>query len=333
VTVFAIVMTVFSARIARERTRAAQEAAKATAVKEFLLETLGSANPVEGTGRATTVLEALQPATPKISQAFAGQPMIEAELRNNVGVTCLRLSRYAEAEAQLRASVSILERALGPGDPDLASPLTSLGIVRQERGDHTEAEAVYRRALALARSRAADSQDVLDISKNLALLLQDRGDTAEAEKLMREILALDRREFGDADPNVAFDLNNLGNLLLRTGRYNESEPLLREAAAIFKRTGHRYLFVVMGNLGELITTRGDAAAKVRAKYAACLFHLGRYPAAEEQLLAALPVLESSLGSADPHTQRVLRLLADLYWAWGKKSQAQLFQSRLSTGLG
>jgi tetratricopeptide (TPR) repeat protein len=350
---FAIVMTVLSARISRERTRAEQEAAKATAVKEFLLDTLGSANPVGGAGRDTTVLEALQSAIPKIGQAFATQPAVEAELRQNIGETYLRLGRYPEAEAQLRASVSIFERTLSPNDPDLASPLTALAVVRQERGDYAEAETLYRRALALARTRAQDIQSVVGVQANLALLLVDRGEMAEAEKLMREILSIDRKRLGSNDPNLAFDLNNLGRLLLLTGRYDESEPLLREAAAILKQNGHGYLFAVMGNLGELLTAKGDAAAaepvlaealstglavmgaqnqdvaKVRAKYAACLFHLGRYPPAEEQLLAALPVLESSLGPADPYTQRVLRLLVDLYWTWGRKSQAQIYQARLS----
>jgi tetratricopeptide (TPR) repeat protein len=351
---FAIVMTVLSARISRERTRAEQEAAKATAVKEFLLDTLGSANPVGGAGRDTTVLEALQSAIPKIGQAFATQPAVEAELRHNIGETYLRLSRYPEAEAQLRSSVSILERTLGPNDPELAGPLNTLGTVRQERGDYAEAETLYRRALALAQTRGQDSDDALNILNNLAYLLMDRGEMAEAEKLMREILSIDRKKLGSNDPNVAYDLNNLGKLLFRAGRYDESEPLLREAAAIFKQTGHRYLFGVMGNLGELLTAKGDAAAaepilaealstglsgmgaqsqevaKVRAQYAACLFHLGKYQPAEDQLLAALPVIESNSGPADPSTQRVLRLLVDLYWTWGRKSQAELYQVRLTT---
>ncbi len=351
---FAIVMTVLSARIARERTRAESEAAKATAVKEFLLDTLGSANPVEGAGRDTTILQALQAAIPKIGQAFADQPDVEAELRYNIGVTYLRLGRYDPAEAQLRASVATFERTLGPSDPNLASPLAALGVLRQERGDYAEAEGLYRRSLALARAKDPESRDVLDIMGNLATLYQERGNMAEAEKMMREILAIDREKFGASDPvRVGIDLNELGNVLQKTGRYAESEPLLREAAAIFKRAGHKYLFVVMGNLAELITARGDPAAaapmfaeaastgsaimgpqsqdvaKVRAKYSACLVRMGKYAAAEEQLLAALPIIENSLGPSDLFTQRVYRTAVDLYWAWGKKSQAQVYQARLT----
>ena len=49
-----------------ERDRAEQEATKAVAINDFLQETLGSANPYEGTGREVSVLDALGVANQKI---------------------------------------------------------------------------------------------------------------------------------------------------------------------------------------------------------------------------------------------------------------------------
>ncbi len=352
---FAVTMTILSARIAKERTRAEAEAAKATAINAFLLETLGSANPIEGKGRDVTVLEALKSATEKIEKAFPGQPKVEAEVRQIIGVTFLRLGHYEEAENLLRTALKILEKTLGQNHPDIAAALNSLGILRQERGDYEEAESFFRRALAVKQKRfGSENQEVLDIQSNLALLLQDKGKTEEAGKLMRQILASDRKIWGSEHLNVAIDLNNLGNLLLKTGNYKESEPLLREAADILNKIKHPWLFQIKGNLGDLITMKRDASAaepvlaealamglknmgdqnqdvaKVRGKYGACLIQLKKYDKAEAQLLAALPILENSLGPHDEGTKRVLRLLVELYKAWGKKDKARIYQARLSS---
>jgi tetratricopeptide (TPR) repeat protein len=350
----AATMGVLSARVAREKTRAEAEAAKAGAINAFLLDTLGSANPVEGRGRDVTVLEALKSAAEKIDTAFPGQPKVEGEVRYNIGVTYLRLGHYEEAEKMLRSSLRILEKALGRDHPDLVGPLSSLGILRQERADYAEAETLQRRALAIQRAKCGDENpDLLSIQSNLALLLQDMGEADEAAELMRQNLAADKRIWGAEHPNVAIDLNNLGNLLLRKGNYRDSEPLLREAVGILRKQAHPMLFVMMGNLGELITMKGDPAAaepilreaaalglknmgdqnqdvaKARSKYGACLIRLREYDAAERELLAALPVLENSLGPLDEGTRRVLRLLVELYTASGKVAEAAVYRTRLS----
>jgi tetratricopeptide (TPR) repeat protein len=351
---FAVTMTILSARIAKERTRAEKEAAKANAINEFLLETLGSANPIEGSRRDVTVLEALKTATEKIEKAFAGQPQVEAEVRQIVGVTFLRLGHYEEAEKLMRSALKIMEETFGPNYPDLAALLNSLGVLRQERGDYEEAESFYRRALAIKRKELGDeNEDVLNIRSNLALLLQEKGMMEEAEKLFREILATDRKLLGREHLNVAADLNNLGNLLLKEGKYTESEQLLREAMAILKKNNHPWLSINMGNLAELLYKKGEDGAaepifaealsiglkdfgdknqdvaKLRGKYGACLIKLKKYEMAEEQLLAALPILENSLGQQNEATQKVIRLLVDLYEAWGKEDKAGQYRSLLS----
>jgi serine/threonine protein kinase/Tfp pilus assembly protein PilF len=352
---FAVTMTILSARIAKERTRAEGEAVKAGAINAFLLETLGSANPIEGDNKDVTILEALKSATEKIDKAFAGQPIIEGDVQQIIGVTYLRLGHYEEAETLLRSALRILEETLGRNHPDLVPALNSLGVLRQERGDYAEAESLQSRALAIQRKKYGDENpDVLSIQSNLALLLQDMGKNDEAANLMRQNLAADRKIWGSGHLNVGIDLNNLGNLLLKSGKYDESEPLLREAAAIFKKENHPALFVIMANLGDLISKNGDAmaaesilteavamglknmgdqnqdVAKARGKYGACLIQMKKYDRAEEELLAALPILENSLGPQDEGTQRVIRLLAELYKAWGKEDKARSYQARLSS---
>jgi len=351
---FSVTTAVQSRRIARERTRAEEEAARANSINAFLLDTLGSANPIEGRGKDVTVLEALKAATEKIAAAFPGQPVVEGEVRTVLGITYLRLGDYQEAETLLREALRILEGSLGPEDLGLAATLNGLGILRQERGDYAEAETFQRRALAILRkTHPDDDADVLSSQSNLALLLQDMGKYAEAEDLMRRTLATDRKLLGNDNVNVAVDLCNLGNLLVKSGNYGESEPLLREAEAIFQSNDYPGLYVVKGNIGELLTRKGEAGAaepilaealemglktsgennqdvaKIRGKYGACLIQLRQYDKAEKQLLAALPVLEKSLGLEDGATQRVIQSLRELYEAWGKPEKAASWKAKQS----
>jgi len=352
---FGVTMAVLSARVRTERDRAAKEAARASAINEFLLDALSSANPFEGRGRETTVLEALKLATAKLGKAFSGQPDVEARVRYTVGVTYLRLGEYADAEAMLRSSIRLMTEHYGEGNPELPAPLVALGVLRQERGDLAEAEALYRRGLAVVRQGGrgdAPNADELDILNNLALLLQEQNELVESEKLMREILLNDRKTLGPQHEHVGGDLNNLGKLLIQAGRFADSEPLLREAIGILETTNHTRLAVALGNLGEALTGEGRYAeaepvltraatlgadrlgeksqelAKVRVKYGACLVKLNRYGLAEEQFLAALPVLRASFGDGHDRTQQTFRLLVDLYEAWGKPDKADQYRALL-----
>jgi tetratricopeptide (TPR) repeat protein/tRNA A-37 threonylcarbamoyl transferase component Bud32 len=333
---FAVSMAVLSARLAAERDRAEREVSRAGAINEFLQDTLGSANPVEGQGRDVTVLEALRAATAKVDGSFAGQPDVKARVLHTIGLTYLRLGHYEDAERVLQASVSAWRQAHGRDDVSLSEPLTSLGVVYHEQGDYRRAESLYREALALRQSKGLrEDPDTLSILNNLAQVLQDQRRYGEAEALDREILAVDRRIFGPNHEHVATDLNNLGHLLNRQGRYAESEPLLREAVAALRSLRSPWLPVAAGNLGETLIHTGRAAeaepllaraladvlrdfgpdnqdvAKIRVKYGECLHQLGRDAEAETQWRTALPILEGSLGPEDELTRRVAHELADL----------------------
>ena len=263
-----------------------------------------------------------------------------------------------KTKGQLRSAIRLLTGRQAEDHPDLAAVLNALAILRQERGDLAEAEALLRRSLAVTRrlrTGREPGQDETDILSNLALLLQDKNELGEAEGLMREILSNDRRALGPGHVNVGIDLNNLGLLLVRQGRFAESEPFLRDAIGIFEKADHAGLVLALGNLGEALTGSGryleaepvlaravalgaprlgkqnQDLAKLRVKYGACLLGLKRYAAAEEQARAALPVLRASLGDRHEWTQRTVRLLISVYEAWGKPDKAAQYRVSAPTG--
>jgi serine/threonine protein kinase/Tfp pilus assembly protein PilF len=346
--------TIGLVRARKAEKHAQKEAAQARAINSFLQETLGSANPFEGRHRDITVLEALESSVSKIHDSFVGHPEVEAELKQTVGVTFLRLGRYDKAEALLKESLQIYQQQLGPDDPKLIAPLNSLAILKQERGGYREAENYFRRALALGiRKYGEENSDVSGILCNLALLLQEQGNLSAAEPLMRKNLQLDRKLFGEQNPSVAVDLNNLGRLLLEKKEYEEGTRVFEEARSIFQKEQNAGLAICMGNQGELLIAQGDYqkaeavlaealglglkqlgersqdVAKIRAKYGSCLIKQRNYDRAEEQLGIAFALLQGDLGMQDKWTQRVIRYLVELYDARGDQRKATQFRALLT----
>jgi serine/threonine protein kinase/tetratricopeptide (TPR) repeat protein len=351
---FAIAMTIASSRIATERDRAEEEAAKAVAINAFLQDTLGSANPVEGSDRDITVLEALETATNKIEEAFSNQPEVETEVRHTIGVTYLRLGHYDAAEDMLHSALSVARKAYPSDHPELASPLTSLAVLLHEKGKFDEAESLYREAIEIRQKHfGREDPEYASILSNVGILLQDKGDYEAAEPIFREILDIDRKLLGDDDLNVAIDLNNLGNLLIDMGDYEASEPYLRDAVSILQKHDHPWVSIAMSNLGELMNRRGEYGAaepifhealsiglehlgdksqdvaKIRSKYGECLLKLRKYEEAETELLVSLPILMDTLGEQNKRTQLTILFLVELYVALDKEDEADKFRKLLA----
>jgi TPR repeat protein len=139
-------------------------------------------------------------------------------------------------EQQRRALVATAyRRADQAGD---ANGAFNLGVLLEEQGDVTGAEAAYRRAEERGHAAALS---------NLGVLLEERGDLAGAEGAYRRA---DQR--GDA--NGAF---NLGVLLEEQGDVTGAEAAYRRADA----QGHT---AAAANLGVLLDELGDRAGAEKA---------------------------------------------------------------------
>ena len=101
---------------------------------------------------------------------------------------------------------------------------------------------------------------------------------------------------GTEHPAYATRLNNLAGLLQATGRYEEAEPLFRQAMEIRGAalgTDHPDYAGSLNNLAGLLA-RTERAGEARGLYA-----------------EALGVFRAALGAAHPHTRRVAGNYADL----------------------
>ena len=113
----------------------------------------------------------------------------------------------------------------------------ALAMLLFANGRAAEAEPLLSRRLAFVRQEAIDrpylvtTPDVADSLLSLAKILGDVDRFAEAESLAREALEMTRAELGPRHPASVSALSVLGELLKKTGRATEAEPLLREAVA------------------------------------------------------------------------------------------------------
>lgn len=277
-------------------------------------------------------------------------------IRLRLGGVLRELARWSEAESELRAAV---EEATELADSVLLSgSLHQLALLLLDINHMTEAEPLFRRALAIDEQRfGPDDATVAIALNNLAQLLQDTNRLAEAEPLLRRALAINEQSFGPQHPNVAMSLNNLAHLLQATARLAEAEPLMRRALAIDEHNrepDHPIVAVRLNNLAHLLKVayRLDEAEPLLRRalainepsfgpnhpnVAICLNNLAQLLQAKNRLNEAEPLMrralaigEQSFGSHHPTVAVYINNLARLLQASGRLAEAELLMRRQLT---
>ncbi len=134
--------------------------------------------------------------------------------------------------------------ALQPDDPVV---MNNLGAVLLDLGRADEAESQFRRALAIRPGYA-------DAENNLGAALERRGRTEEAERAYRRATA--------ADPGSATALNNLGALALKQGKDDEARRALAKAHDLDPKLGAPVLNLLL--LGGQDLKAGEAFERLQA---------------------------------------------------------------------
>ena len=119
---------------------------------------------------------------------------------------------------------------------DVAVALHDRAVAFYAGGERDKARATCRRALRLMeRAVGPDHPDVAAILNSLAAIALDRAEYAEAEALFGRSARIMDAVKGDDTDIARVRIQSLGNLaaVLRIrGRYDEAEPLLRQALAL-----------------------------------------------------------------------------------------------------
>lgn len=257
-----------------QEAEAKKQAAIAQAVAKFQTDMLAAVDPAnlpkdpvtgEPLNDRVTVVQAIEAAVRKLDAEGGGegslkdQPLVEAAVRNTIGMTLQALGRYDEAEPNLRRSLAIRRENLPAAHPDIAASLNDLAQLLLLQNKLTEADPLQRESLAIDRATLpAGHPNIASNLDNLAKIRLAEDKPAEAEPLFREALAIRRAAYPAQHPVIALGLNNLAHTLRAQNKLTEAETLQREALAINRAAlpaGHPHIAIGLNSLGLLLTAQ------------------------------------------------------------------------------
>jgi len=251
----------WQAGVAREQARVAkQEAARAEAVKEFLVSlfrksTRAQADPVKA--RNMSVQELLQESVPRVRAALSDQPQIKMELLSTIGEILADLDQrqsayelFAEADQLLRAMPS------APLDTQF-SVLQGFATSAMISGKRDDAVNAYRRLMALAEPPNQPGEQ-LKLRIYSTAIGSGMVDFAEEVARLRKGLAIAESSFA----NTPLHFNVVARLAMihaSNTRWPEALSFATRAVELFPASGsvdYQQYLQVRGALGIAMATQG-----------------------------------------------------------------------------
>jgi serine/threonine protein kinase len=326
-----------SVRVARERDRAATEAAKALSINEFLQQMLASANPIGTGSRTVTVVEALSAAERRLDGTLGSQPEVAAAVRRTLAETYLGLGEFDRAEKILTTAVN-MNRAANR-TRELVADLAQLADTLRAHYKREEALRVVGEALELGRRSGAVPEQMAMIKFIKAETLRENGEPDAALPLAMEALEERRKIFGADSYEVGGGYQQLGNIAVQKGDLPRAQQLYQQAVDLFRkaRGPQNYSTVLamndlattyiasnefekaLGTLEEVVKiqrlTLGDAhpdLATSLENLANVLYRLNRQPEAIAKLEEVLAVRRRAFGDESMPVARTMFNLGQVY---------------------
>ena len=312
--------TVERNRALTEKQRADDEAAKAKAVNNFLQQDLlaqasakKQARPNSKSDPDLKVRTALERAAASIEGKFDKQPLVEASIRETIGMTYRDLGLYREAQPQLEKALSLRRRLLGDDHPDTLASMGDLAVLYRDLSKPAEAESLLANVLNVQRRvLGADRPETLETAHELAQVYEEQGKSAQAAPLLTETLKARRRILGDENPDTLLSLVELGGLYQSQGKYADAEHAMTKALAVQRRVwgdDHPETLASMNALAVLYAAEG------------------KYAQAEPLYVEALGIQRRVLGEEHSETLITMNNLASLYRTEGKYAEAEPLQTK------
>jgi tetratricopeptide (TPR) repeat protein len=197
---------------------------RAEAVLKFFQDKVLSAvrpNGQEGgVSREVTLREALEHAEPEISNSFGDEPLVEASIRNTLGVSYWYLGAHEQALRQQERALALRTRELGPEHPDTVGIMNDVAIILVSRGKYEEAQSLLEKVLKVKQQTLGpEDPSTLRTANNLATMMAQRGELEDGVKLLENTLRIQQRVDGPAtiftlrsEYNCAIMRRHLGEL-------------------------------------------------------------------------------------------------------------------------
>jgi serine/threonine protein kinase len=349
-------------RIAEEKEQQAKEAeAEAKAVLAFFQNRVLAAGRPQGQegglGKDVTLRNAVDAAEPGIAAAFQNQPLVEASVRNVLGLTYSYLGEHSLALRQHEQALALRRAKLGPDHPDTLTSMSELALAYRNAGKLQQALPLHEETLKLTKAKLGPEHlETLISMNNLASAYQDAGKVEDALPLFEETLKRTRAQHGADHPHTLATMNNLALAYQEAGKLDQALSLFEETLKLRKaRLGseHPDTLTSMNNLAlayqearrleealplfeETLKLRKSRLGSEHPHTLASMNNLGLAYQQAGRLNQAVPLHEETLklsnakfGQEHPETLRSMNSLAGAYRAAGKLEQAlPLFEETL-----
>src|SRR5579875_2941689 len=305
-----------AAKEQRDKAVAAEQAAKrseedAKAVLGFFLNKVLSAGRPKGQeggqGKDVTLREAVDAAEPEIAKAFADRPLVEASVRDTLGMTYYYLGELLHAIKQHEQALALCESKLGFDHPDTLTSRNNLANAYLSAGRTAEAIRLHEQNLKVREAKlGSDHPDMLTSRNNLASAYLSAGRTAEAIRLHEQNLKVLEAKLGSEHPNTLISRNNLAEAYLSAGHIAEAIRLHEQNLKLYETklgSEHPRTLASRNNLAEAYLSASRIAEAIRL---------------HEQ---NLKLRESKLGTDHPNTLTSRNKLARAYLSAGRTVDA------------
>jgi hypothetical protein len=284
--------------------------AEANAVVTFFVDRVFAAGRPKGEdgglGHNVSLKDAIRASLPALESRFTRQPLVEARLRDAVGLTFDYLGDRVQAAKQHEQALALRTRHLGPDDWWTLSSMNNLAGTYSELGRQPEALKLREEMLATCRRvLPADDPRTLMGMNNLSISYERVGRDAEALKLREETLAARKRVLPPDHPHTLRSIQNLAASYAQAGRHAEALKMNEETLAAWKR-------VLPADHPETLKSMQSLAVS----YA----QAGRYAEALKLREEALATHKRVLPPDHPHTLRSMTYLALSYADLGRHAE-------------
>jgi tetratricopeptide (TPR) repeat protein len=295
--------------LAKEAQLAAEnEAAKANAINDFLLQDMLAAPDPWADGRDVKVVDILDRAAKAVGDAFADQPEIESAARLTLGNTFKKLGLYDASQPHLKGAYTIRREHFGEDHPDTLVALHNLGTLQIAKDEFDVAGKTLADVVAKRRRILGDEQvDTIDSIVELAIARYRHGAFDKAEQLQRTALAGRRRIFGSEHVGTLNCMGALAWTLMRTGELAEAEKLFQESRDGLKR-------ILGDNHADSIQATNGLAT--------IYFELWKPQEAERLYQEAIEAGRRTFGRDHPASVVALNGLANVFKRTGRQSKGE-----------
>jgi serine/threonine-protein kinase len=227
----------------QQHAREQQQAEREAQAREFMLEMLEDAEPMEGRiDGPVTAIQLVENAVQRARAGFPGQDALRGNVLSQLGLMFRRLEQPERALEVLEEAQGLLHASAGVDDPSLhiASAQLALQLLQASRPDDTRARQLATSALGGCTAdsvRCARARLYAHDALRTVALRQANAPLA-VEHARRAVIASERA-FGSNDAEVAMTRLYLAQVLRNAGELQAAAEAMTQARGVAARTAMR----------------------------------------------------------------------------------------------